>query len=141
MGRVRSMPELEAWLDDHADSWLLIPDREYTTLVHQWSALFQPLIEADNVAHKGHRAMMVLESRLPRDLVLFSGVRIPRLANLGGHGRAAYRAIGLQLLERDRANRLELIAVALDFTWCCVFSHEAGAFVWEQLYEPARHGR
>jgi hypothetical protein len=141
MSRVWTLPKLEAWLVDHADSWFLLPDQEYTALVDQWSALFHPLIEAGNVAHKGHQAMMVLETSLPCDTVLFNGVQIPRLENMGGGGRAAYRAVGLRALDRDLANQLELVAVAVDFSWCCVFSHEAGAYVWEQLYEPARHGR
>ena len=38
-------------------------------------------------------------------------------------------------LSSELANRLELIAVSVDFTWCCVFSHEAGSWVWEQLFE------
>jgi hypothetical protein len=141
MGRVWNLPQLESWLIEHADSWFLLPHDEYASLIDQWSALFQPLIRAGNVAHKGHQAIMVVESSLPCDTFLFNGVQIPQVANLGGRGRAAYRALGLRALDRDLANRLELVAVAVNFSWCCVFAHEAGAFAWEQLYQPARHGR
>jgi len=46
-----------------------------------------------------------------------------------------YQAVGLRSLRRELANRLELVAVASDLSWSCVFSHEAGAWVWECFYE------
>jgi hypothetical protein len=141
MGKFQKLPQLECWLDIHAASWFLVPDHDCTALVDQWSAVFWPLIEADNITYHGHRAIMVLESRLPCDVFAFNGVKIPRLINLGGGGRAAYRVTGLRSLDRDLANRLELVMTPVDLSWCCVFTHEAGAFGWEHLYEPARHGR
>jgi hypothetical protein len=57
---------------------------------------------------------------------------------MGGRGPAAYRATDLRCIPRDLANRMELIVVSDDLAWTCVFSHEAGAFVWEQLYERGR---
>jgi hypothetical protein len=141
MGKFQRLPQLECWLDIHAASWARMPDHDYTALVNQWSAVFWPLIEAGNITYKGHRAMMVMESRLPCDVFAFSGVQIPQVINLGGRGRAAYRAIGLRALNRDLANGLELVMSPVDLSWCCVFTHEAGAFGWEHLYEPERHGR
>jgi hypothetical protein len=133
-------PQLEAWLADHVDSWFMLAKHEYPALVDRWSALFWPMIAAGNVTHHGHRAIMVLESRLPCDIFLFNGVQIPQVMNLGGRGRAAYRAVGLCALDRKLANQLELIAAPVDLSWCCVFTHEAGGYGWEQLYEPGRHG-
>jgi hypothetical protein len=76
------------------------------------------------------------QARLPCDAVLFNGVRVPRLANQGGGKRpSAYRAFRLRSIDRKLANRLELIAAPVDLSWCCVFSHEAGSFVWEQLFD------
>jgi hypothetical protein len=140
MGKLWNAPELEAWLADHADSWFLLAEHEYTAVVDRWRALFWPLIEAGNVTHKGHRAMLVLQSRLPCDVLLFNGVRIPRVMNLGGRGRAAYRSVGLRALDRELANQLELVVAPVDLSWCCVFTHESGGYGWEQLYEPGRHG-
>ena len=55
--------------------------------------------------------------------------------NAGGLGASAYRAVGLRGLSRELANQLELVATSVDFCWCCVFSHEAGSFVCEQMYQ------
>ena len=135
MGIVRTLPELESWLDDHTTSWVPLHDREYKALVGQWSDLFGPLIEARSPASGGSRATAALKSRLPCDVFLFSGLRVEQLMNTGGSGATAYQAVGLGDLDTDLANRLELVAVSVDFSWCCVFTHEAGSWVWEQLYE------
>jgi hypothetical protein len=135
LGIVRTLPGLDAWLDDHAEAWAPLPDRDYKALVGRWSSLFRPLIGADLAVFRGSRALSSLESRLPGDVFLFSGVQVLGLLNTGGLGAAAYRAVGLRALNSELANRLELIAVSVDFSWCCVFSHEAGSWVWEQMYE------
>ena len=62
-------------------------------------------------------------------------MQVPELANTGGLGAGGYQALGLRSIQRELANRLELILAARDLSWSCVFSHEAGAFVWECLYE------
>lgn len=134
MGIVRTLPELESWLDDHADDWAPLHDREYKAVVGRWSGLFGPLIEAGSSAGDS-RATAALKSRLPCDVFLFSGLRVERLLNTGGRGAAAYEAVGLCDLDTELANILELVAVSVDFSWCCVFSHEAGSWVWERLYE------
>ena len=79
--------------------------------------------------------MQAIAERLPTDVWLFSGVQLPELANTGGLGPAGYQAVGLRNIRRELANRLELILAARDLSWSCVFSHEAGAFVWECLYD------
>ncbi len=134
MGIVRTLPELESWLDDHAAAWVPLPDREYKALVGRWSGLFGPLIDPRRPAAVGSRALSSLKSRLPCDIFLFSGLRIERLSNAGGRGAAAYQAVGLGDLDTELANSLELVAVSVDLSWCCVFSHEAGSWVSEQLY-------
>ncbi len=135
LGIVRTLPGLEAWLDGHADSWAPLPDRDYKTLVRRWSSLFGPLIDADLAVFKGVRAILSLESRLPGDVFLFSGVEVPQLMNTGGLGASAYRALGLRALSSELANQLELIALSGNSSWCCVFSHEARSWVWEQMYQ------
>jgi hypothetical protein len=135
MGIVRALPELEAWLDADASSWSTLSDREYKALVRRWSECFSQLIAADTSCLQGHRAIQALEARLPADVVLLSGIQVPQLANMGGRGAAAYTATGLCSLRRDLANRMELVLASDDLAWSCVFSHEAGAFVWEHLYE------
>lgn len=83
----------------------------------------------------GGRAMVSFEARLPADVIVLSGLAVPKLCNTGGMGPAAFRAQGLMLVDRDWANERELILVADDFSWAIVFSHEAGALVWEHLYD------
>jgi hypothetical protein len=135
MGIVRVLPDVEDWLAAEADSWSPISDRDYVALVRRWRISFLPLIASGTPSFQGNRAMQVLAERLPADVWLFSGVRVPKLANTGGRGAAGYQAVGLRSLRRELANRLELVAVASELSWSCVFSHEAGAWVWECLYE------
>jgi hypothetical protein len=132
---VRELPELEDWLSGQAESWSAICDHDYAALVRRWRGLFLPLVASAARTAQGARAMQALAKRLPADVWLFSGVAVPQVANLGGVGAAGYRAAGLKSLHRELANRLELIVAADDLSWTCVFSHEAGAFTWECLYE------
>jgi hypothetical protein len=135
MGILRVLPAIDEWLNADADSWSPISDQEYVTLVSQWREEYLPLISARSHSFQGERAMQAIAARLPSDVLLFSGVKVPELQNTGGRGAAAYRAAGLRSVERKMANRLELILAAHDLSWTCVFSHEAGAFVWESLYQ------
>lgn len=135
MGFVQAIPEIEAWLDADASSWSFLPDQEYKTLVRRWSECFIPHIAAGPSCFQGLDAIRSLEFRLPATVVLFNGFQVRRFANLGGGKASAYSAIGLRRLNRGLANRMELILAADDFAWSCIFSHEAGAPVKEQLYE------
>ena len=135
MGIVRALPDIEAWLNADTTSWSFLSDREFKALVRRWSGCFSPLITANVSCLQGHRAIHSLEARLPADVVLLIGIRVPQLANTGGPSAAAYSATGLRSLRRDLANRMELVLSSDDLAWSCVFSHEAGAFVWEHLYE------
>ena len=74
MGFVRPLSELEDWLNAHAESWAPLADRDYSRLVRRWSSVFGPLIDADITAYTGSRAIFSLESRLPGEVILFSGV-------------------------------------------------------------------
>jgi hypothetical protein len=134
MSILRAIPDIESWLDNDAESWCAVSDAEYKALVRRWSETFAPLVAADAKCTKGGRAMVSLEARFPTDLTVISGLQVPELCNTGGRGPAAFRAQALMRVERNWANRMELILVADDFSWACVFSHEAGAFVWEQFY-------
>ena len=135
MSIVRTLPDVEAWLDADADSWSSHSDREYKAVVRRWFESFARIVQAGDSRFVGNRAILSLDARLPADVHVFSGVRVPQLANMGGLGASAYQVSGLRRVPRDTANRFELIVVSVDFDWSCVFSHEAGAFVWEHLYE------
>src|SRR6516162_9057902 len=123
MAIVRVLPDAEDWLDADAESWSALPDREYVALVRRWRDGFLPLIAAGAPSSQGNRAMQAIADRLPADVWLFSGVRVPELENTGGRAAAGYRAAGLRGMRRELANRLELVAVAADLSWSCVFSH------------------
>ncbi len=137
MGIVRVLPKVEDWLNAEAESWSMLSDRDYIGLVRQWRAGFLPLITVGTPTFQGNRAMQVLEKRLPAEVWVLSGLQVPELANTGGQGAAGYQAAGLRSVKRELANQLELILAAGDLSWSCVFSHEAGAFVWEGLYEQS----
>jgi hypothetical protein len=135
MGIVRVLPGVEDWLDAEAESWSPISDREYVAIVRRWRDSFLSRIAANTPSSQGNRAMQAIAERLPTDVWLFSGVEVPELANAGGLGAAGYHAVGLRNLRRELANQMELVVVAGDLSWSCVFSHEAGEWVWECLYE------
>lgn len=134
MGFLRTIPEIDAWLDSNATSWSAVSEVEYKSLVRRWSETFAPLVAADAKCTKGGRAMASLQASLPANVIVVSGLPVPELCNTGGLGPAAFRTQGLMRVDRDWANRLELILVSDDFSWALVYSHEAGALVWEHLY-------
>ena len=135
MGILRAIPEIEAWLDTDAVSWSVVSESEYKALVRRWSETFAPLVAAEAKCIKGARAVASLQGRLPANVIVMSGLPVPELCNTGGQGPAAFRAQELMRVDRDWANSMELILASDDFSWAFVFSHEAGAFVWEHLYD------
>ena len=135
MGILRAIPEIEAWLDTDATSWSVVSEPDYKALVRRWSETFAPLVAADAKCTKGGRAMVSLQARLPANVIVMSGMPVPDLCNTGGRGPAGFRVQGLRHVDRDWANSMELILAADDFSWAFVFSHEAGAWVWEHLYD------
>ena len=134
MGFVRRSLRLEGWLDDHSESWSLLSDREYKALVKSWSTLFIPLIESGKRSFEGYFAIEAFGKHIPADVYLFSGIRIPQLLN-NGLVAFAYRTDQLCELDRDLANCLDLVVVNSNMAWSCVYSHEAGSWVWEQFYD------
>ena len=137
---VRAKADLQNWLTTNSDCWELLSDAHYKDVARRWSQDYLPMIRDNRQSISGHRAIATLQSRLPSDAILFRGVRITQLANLGGSGwPTAYRATGLRAIDRQLANSLELIVGATDFAWSCVFSHEAGSLAWEQFYERDMH--
>jgi len=135
MGLARALPELEESLTEDSAAWELLPDRDYKRLVAKWQAAFRPLVESRSRRLTGVRALESARAKLPQNVLLFSGLRIPEVASLGGRGPVAYRAVELVKVNAELARQLELVLVAEDFSWCCVFSHESGSMVHEELYE------
>jgi hypothetical protein len=135
MGIVRAMPDLERWLDGDADSWSALSDPEYKALVRRWSDAFGALVAARAKCLKGGWAMASLRARLPADVYVLSGLPVRQVMNTGGAGPAAFLARGLRNVPPDLANQRELIVASEDFAWSCIFTHEAGMWGWEQLYE------
>ena len=131
MSIMNVFPAIEKWLDADAESWSPLSDQDYVALVRQWRNDYMPLIAGGEYVFQAGRAIHAFEGRLPTNVWLFSGVHVPELANMGGSGAAGYQAVKLRSLRRELASELELIVVACDLSWSCVFSHET----WEQLYE------
>ena len=134
MGFLREHPGIEAWVQEHADAWRCLTDSEYKSLVSRWKSTFWHLIELERPTRTGTRAMLALDQHLPASLFLFGGVGVPRVANMGSSGACGYHVTQLRKLDRDLANRLELILVDDRLSYSCVFSHEASSMVWEHLY-------
>lgn len=135
MGLARSLPELEDSLAGRATACEVLTDRDYQQLIARWQSIFRPLVESRSRRLSGARALEATRAKLPQTVLLFSGVRIPEVANHGGRGPVAYRAVKLASFDAELARQLELVLVAEDFSWSCVFSHESGSMVHEELYE------
>lgn len=133
---IRADEQVEGWLGRDAASWRLLSDGEYRAATRAWREAFGWRVEARAGSRRGHDAIEELGARLPCDALLFNGVKVTSVANTGGGGwPTAYRAAGLRGLDRGLANHRELIVAAADLAWCCVFTHESGAFAWEALFE------
>ncbi|MEO0586947.1 MAG: hypothetical protein AAF078_04840 [Planctomycetota bacterium] len=135
MSIVHSIPELEAWLDEHASSWSIMDDRAYVAFTREWQQRFLPRVEARQHAQKGDLAISTLVDCLPTDAVLIAGLRVPTVANMGGNVASGYHVTGLRSIHRELFNRAELIVTAECRSWTCVFNHEAYAGFPEYLYE------
>jgi len=134
LGIVRSLPEVESWLFNASESWRSLSDSQYRVLVGDWNAKFRRLIEHDEPTRTGNRALDAIAEHLPADVVLFSGIRVAEVANLGGSCACGYHAVRLRSLDHALLRRNELIACAPDLSWTCLFSHETGSMFHEQLY-------
>jgi len=129
----RQLPNVEAWLDESGDGWSFLSDAEYKEQATRLRSVFQPLVEDERSWRCGHRAVAWLPDQLPAPLLLLSGIPVPRLAGEGGGGPASY-LVSLQTLDLDVVRAAELIVISQDYRWCCVFTHESGSLVHEELF-------
>lgn len=132
MGIVLSLPRLERWLQEHAGNWHMLSDDQYKRLVADWSHRYRLPVARRHRHLSGSRALDAFVRRLPSDVLLFSGITVPEVANMGGPGAAGYRADALAALDVGMARSLELIIAKTDLSWCLLLSHEEGH---EQLRE------
>jgi len=137
VGVVKRLPEVESWLSVDAASWEPLSDPAYRSLVRGWKLTYIPLIEARRSLAKGPQALDIVAKRLSGGVVLFSGVHVPEVGNLGGSCAAGYHALGLTRLNVALVRRSELLVAASDLTWSCLFSHETGSMFYEELYEAS----
>ena len=126
MAIAKPLPELEVWLDTHANHWRILFNREYGQLIRDWSEAFLHRIEQRERHLSGRRALDAFALRLPANVFFFSGVEIPAVANTGGRCASGYQVEGLETLDRDMVSSFELVVVDLDFSWCLLLSHEHG---------------
>ena len=136
MGILKDLPELEEWLPSVRRSWQRLSDDEYKRVVEDFQRRFSPAIERERYNSKGERAQKDLLERLPTDVILFSGLPIPTVGNMGGLFPTAYRARDLQEISPELFGKHELLLMCVELEWTCLFSHETGPGGWcaEQFY-------
>jgi len=137
MGFLKTHTDVEAWLGSSSLEFRSLSQKEYAGLVRQWRSRFEPMLNAGECRH-GNSAEEALESRLPRDVFIFSipGYRLlPASTNPRLDPAYAYEAIRLSALDLQTANRADAIIVDQGFAFTCLYTHEAGALARTQFCE------
>src|SRR5215470_8624893 len=94
---------IEEWLGRSADSWALLSDGEYRTLVERWRQVFAAALEGPSGV-QGPEALPEFQALLPASVLLFNGVSVPRAAVTGARHPHAYRATQLRSVPGGLAN-------------------------------------
>ena len=129
------MPRIEAWLDDAAENWHMLSDRNYRAHSAAWRAAFDPILKVH--PRLAVTPLAAMESHLPFTGFVFTIQAHPDLPTSPQGGSNApvfgYRAEAIRSLDRDLLNACDAIICDIDVAFSCIYTHEAGAF-WDPVY-------
>ena len=129
MGFLSRAPAIEEWLDEAAEEWSQLSDREYGEFWRRWRDAFERELSAGRPTAKDVEAMSRIEQALPFEAVVLSA---PGYAFLPSStpDRAplfAYRASPLTRIERDLCNSHDCIVADHGLRFTCLYTHEIGS--------------
>lgn len=137
MGILRSNPRVEHWLTKSGCNWSYISETDYKFIVKCWNQDYADGIEREKPLQKGERALALVNAFLPKRVVLFSGIKIRKIGNLGGAGATGFSVSDLKELDLSILRSNEMIVCEFNdskLKWCLLTSHETGSLFHEELF-------
>jgi hypothetical protein len=135
VGFLRRVLRLEEWLNDAAQSWRMLSDREYRAHVAAWRAAFDHHLRHTRKATV--TPLLAVEQQLPFSGIVFTIVAhpgIPTSPQAGSNAPVyAYEATELRHLDRDVLASCDAIVSDNKLRFACIYTHEAGS-LWEPMY-------
>lgn len=136
MGLLSVNPELETFLDAETDRWRMLSDKEYRDLIRRWRETFEAKFHSTDPQLTGQHALAHVESQLlPASGFVFQvpGYRYGP-ASASRKTAFAYEFEQMSGTNHDLLNWEDAILVDADMTWCCFYTHEAGALAQPAFY-------
>ncbi|HVT14967.1 MAG TPA: hypothetical protein VHQ90_02150 [Thermoanaerobaculia bacterium] len=103
--------------------------------------MFEESFATRHPSATGIVAMARLEAELPLDGVLFRAPGYKFLPSDTSSPAFAVGVRGLRVVDRDLFNRADVIVVANDLRFCCMYTHEVGALAEPEFWSAAEPGR
>ncbi|HET9227978.1 MAG TPA: hypothetical protein VFR31_14985 [Thermoanaerobaculia bacterium] len=129
MGFLSRVPAVEEWLDEAAEEWSQLSDREYGDFWRRWREAFESRLSQGKPTARDVEAMARIERELPFEAVVFSAPGYDFLPS-STPDRAplfAYRASRLTRIDRERCNSWDCILADRDLRFTCLYTHEIGS--------------
>lgn len=129
MGFLSRVPAVEEWLDEAAEEWSQLSEREYRDFWRRWREAFESRLSKGRPAARDVEAMARIERELPFEAVVFSAPGYDFLPS-STPDRAplfAYRTSRLTRIDRERCNSWDCILADRDLRFTCLYTHEIGS--------------
>ena len=129
MGFLSRVPAVEEWLDEAAEEWSQLSDREYGDFWRRWREAFESRLSKGKSTARDVEAMARIERDLPFEAVVFSAPGYDFLPSSTPDGAPlfAYRASRLTRIDRERCNSWDCILADRDLRFTCLYTHEIGS--------------
>lgn len=129
-----SVEELQDWLDEHGMVWRSLRKPELLKFFVKWRTAFEPLFRSRKPDAFDAEAVRRAREHLPADAMLFWIRGYPFTPSDSAHSAYALEVEDLTAVDVEVFNRHETIVAALDLSFCCMFTHEAGSLSYIQYW-------
>jgi hypothetical protein len=118
-------PDIEEWLDEAAEEWSGLTDREYRDFWRRWRETFEGRLATGRHRVKNIEAMAAIERRLPFEGVIFSAPGYEHQLSPASLTAPvyAYRA-RLTRLDCEALNANDAIVAESGLAFTCLYTHE-----------------
>ena len=121
-----SVGELQDWLDEQGVAWRSLRKPELLKFFEKWRSAFEPRFRTGKPDAVDGEAVRRVRERLPADTALFWLRGYEFTPSDSAHPSYALEVEDLAAVDMELFNRHETIVAALDLSFCCMFTHEAG---------------